>query len=196
VTRIDMRGSTRCSVRVIGGSDGGLRTSPSVRRAGTTARRAVTVRARLRDDHRMTEPVAQRYLDFLGSNHRGVVVTLKRDGRPQLSNVVYGFDAGTGRVRVSVTADRAKTRNAARDPRVSIHVSSADFWSYVVAEGEAELTAGAADPADAAVADLVDLYRSLSGEHPDWDDFRSAMIRERRQVLSFAVTHAYGQVPG
>lgn len=142
------------------------------------------------------EPVAQRYLDFLAAHHQGVVVTLKRDGRPQLSNVVYGFDAATGRVRVSVTADRAKTRNAARDPRVSLHVSTKDFWSYVVADGDAALTAVAADPHDSAVEDLVDLYRSLSGEHPDWDDFRAAMIRERRQVLSFTVTHAYGQVPG
>jgi hypothetical protein len=66
----------------------------------------------------------------------------------------------------------------------------------VVAEGDAELTPVAADPGDATVEGLIDLYRSLSGEHPDWDDFRSAMIRERRQLLSFAVTHAYGQVPG
>lgn len=144
----------------------------------------------------MTTPVAQAYLDFLAGAQKGVLVTIKRDGRPQLSNVVYGFDAGSGRVRVSVTADRAKTRNVARDPRVGLHVSSPDFWSYVVAEGDAELTAVAGDPADAAVEDLVDLYRSLSGEHPDWDDFRSAMVRERRQILSFAVTHAYGQVPG
>src|SRR5882757_8274514 len=114
----------------------------------------------------MTEPVAQRYLDFLAGHRKGVLVTLKRDGRPQLSNIVYGYDAGTGRVRVSVTADRAKTRNAARDPRVSMHVSSPDFWSYVVVEGAAELTAVTVDPADAAADDLVDLYRSLSGEHP------------------------------
>jgi PPOX class probable F420-dependent enzyme len=93
-----------------------------------------------------------------------------------------------------VTDDRAKTRNAARDPRVSLHVTSADFWSYVVAEGDAELTAVAAEPDDDAVAELVDLYRAISGEHPDWDDYRAAMIRERRRVLSFAVTHAYGQV--
>jgi PPOX class probable F420-dependent enzyme len=148
------------------------------------------------DDGPMTAPVPQRYLDFLAGHSRGVVVTIKRDGRPQLSNVVYGFDPAGARVRVSVTADRAKTRNAARDPRVSMHVSSPDFWSYVVVEGDAELTPVAADPADATVEELVDLYRSLSGEHPDWDDFRSAMIRERRQLLSFAVTHAYGQVPG
>jgi PPOX class probable F420-dependent enzyme len=150
----------------------------------------------MRDDDRMSEPVPQRFLDYLGNSRNGVLVTLKRDGRPQLSNVVYGFDAAAGLVRVSVTADRAKTRNAARDPRVSLHVTATDFWSYVVAEGDAALTGVAADPADSVVAELADLYRSLSGEHPDWDDFRAAMVRERRQVLSFVVTHAYGQVPG
>lgn len=139
--------------------------------------------------------VRRRYLEFLGGNRNGVLVTIKRDGRPQLSNIVYGYDPGAGRVRVSVTADRAKTRNAARDPRVGMHVSSQDFWSYVVVEGEAELTAVAMDPTDPLVDDLVELYRSLSGEHPDWDDYRSAMVRERRQVLSFVVTHAYGQLP-
>jgi PPOX class probable F420-dependent enzyme len=143
----------------------------------------------------MTGPVAQPFLDFLGRHRNGVLATLKRDGRPQLSDIIYGYDAGAGRVRVSVTADRAKTRNAARDPRVSMLVSSADFWSYVVVEGDAHLTAVAVEPADAVVDDLVDLYRSLAGEHPDWDDYRAAMVREGRQILSFAVTHAYGQLP-
>ena len=131
-----------------------------------------------------------RYLDFLAANHQGVLITLKRDGRPQSSNVVYG--CADGRVRVSLTADRAKTRNAARDPRVSLHVSP-DFGSYVVAEGSAVLTPVAAAPDDAVVEELVDLYRSLAGEHPDWADFRAAMVREQRQVLSFEVTHTYGR---
>jgi PPOX class probable F420-dependent enzyme len=143
----------------------------------------------------MTGPVAQPFLDFLARHRNGVLVTLKRDGRPQLSNIIYGYDVDTGRVRISVTADRAKTRNAARDPRVGLHVSSADFWSYVVVEGEARLTAVALDPADAVVDDLVDLYRALSGEHPDWDDYRAAMVAQGRQILSFGVTHAYGQLP-
>jgi PPOX class probable F420-dependent enzyme len=136
----------------------------------------------------------QRYLDFLAAHSRGVLVTLKRDGRPQLSNIVYGFDAGSGRVRISLTDDRAKTRNAERDPRVSLHVTSPDFWSYLVAEGDAQLTPVAADPHDDTITELIDLYRAISGEHPDWDDYRTAMIRERRRVLSFAVTRGYGQV--
>src|SRR4051794_7636855 len=69
----------------------------------------------------------------------GVLATIKRDGRPQLSNVGYAWDDGL--VRVSVTADRAKTGNLRRDPRVGLHVSSRDFWTWVVVEGTAELTA-------------------------------------------------------
>jgi PPOX class probable F420-dependent enzyme len=135
-------------------------------------------------------------LEFLAAHRNGVLVTLKRDGRPQLSNIVYRYDAEAGRVQISVTADRAKTRNATRDPRVSLHVSAKDFWSWLVVEGEAALTDVATAPDDATVAALVELYRGLSGEHPDWDEYRAAMIAERRQVLSFAVTHAYGQLPG
>jgi PPOX class probable F420-dependent enzyme len=139
--------------------------------------------------------VEQSWLDFLAANHRAVLATIKRDGRPQLSNVGYGYDPDSGRVRVSVTADRAKAHNVARDPRVSLHVSSPDFWAYVVVDGAAELSAVAGDPADDTVAELIRLYRELSGEHPDWDDFRAAMVRDRRRVLSFPVTHAYGQLP-
>ncbi len=135
----------------------------------------------------------QQHLDFLAANHQGVLVTLKRDGRPQLSNIAYAFEAG--RVRISVTADRAKTRNAARDPRVSMHVTSKDFWSFVVVEGDAELMPVTTDPHDATADALVEYYRAVSGEHPDWDEYRAAMISERRQILSFTVGHAYGQLP-
>ena len=140
--------------------------------------------------------VNPKHLDFLAASHHGVLVTLKRDGRPQLSNIAYAFDAASGRVSVSVTADRAKTRNAARDPRVSMHVTSKDFWSYVVAEGEAELSAVTTDPGDATSDALVAYYREVSGEHPDWDEYRAAMIADRRQVLSFTPSHTYGQLPG
>lgn len=132
-------------------------------------------------------------LDLIGSARLSVLVTLKRDGRPQLSNVVHGFDSATRTVSVSVTDGRAKTRNLRRDPRVSLHVSSPDGWSYAVAEGTAELTPVAADPADDTVQALVALYRTLSGEHPDWDDYRAAMVAEGRLVVRFVVERVYGQ---
>ncbi|GAA1253451.1 PPOX class F420-dependent oxidoreductase [Kitasatospora nipponensis] len=123
----------------------------------------------------------------------GVLATLKRDGRPQLSNVTYAYDADRALIRVSVTADRAKVKNLARDPRASFHVTSDDFWSWAVAEGTVELTPVAADPADATVEELIDLYRTVGGEHPDWDDYRAAMVRDRRLVVKLHIERYYGQ---
>jgi PPOX class probable F420-dependent enzyme len=143
----------------------------------------------------MTAP-DPRLLAFVAENHWGVLVTLKRDGRPQLSNVGYAYDADAGVVRVSVTDDRAKTRNLRRDPRVTLHVASKDFWTYVVVEGTAELTPVAADRHDATVEELVTYYRAVNGEHPDWDDYREAMVRDRRLVVRFTPAHAYGQLGG
>ena len=130
-------------------------------------------------------------LEYVGPKHRGVLVTLKADGRPQLSNIAYGL-GDDGVIRISVTADRAKTKNAGRDPRVSLHVTADDFWSYVVVEGVAELAPGASSPTDATVDELVELYRALQGEHPDWDEYRAAMVADRRLVLRLRPTHAYG----
>jgi PPOX class probable F420-dependent enzyme len=139
--------------------------------------------------------VDPRMLEFVAGQHWGVLVTLKRDGRPQLSNVGYTYDAEAGVVRVSVTADRAKTRNLERDPRASLHATSKDFWTWVVADGTAELTPVAEDPHDATVEELVAYYRGVNGEHPDWDDFRRAMVAERRRVVRLRVEHTYGQLP-
>jgi PPOX class probable F420-dependent enzyme len=133
--------------------------------------------------------------DFLADHAKGVLVTLKRDGRPQLSNVLYDYDRDTATARVSVTADRAKTRNAERDPRVSLHVSSDDFWAYVVADGEAVLGDTVRDPHDAAADELVDLYRALAGEHDAWEKYRQVQVAERRLVLTLKISHTYGMVP-
>jgi PPOX class probable F420-dependent enzyme len=134
----------------------------------------------------MTETLLER----IGTHGLGVLVTIKRDGRPQLSNVTYVFD-GT-RVRVSLTDGRAKTRNLRRDPRASLYVDGPRGRSYVVLEGKADLSPVAAEPDDAVVEDLVDYYRTASGEHPDWDDYRAAMVRDKRLVFSMRVDHAYG----
>ena len=138
------------------------------------------------------EPLLQLLADTKG----GVLVTLKRDGRPQLSNVSHHFDPEQRLIRVSITDDRAKTRNLRRDPRASYHVTSADRWSWTVVEGTAELTPVAEAPDDATVEELINLYRSVSGkEHPDWDDYRRAMVKDRRLVFKLRVERAYGQ-PG
>jgi PPOX class probable F420-dependent enzyme len=132
---------------------------------------------------------------LLSSRKGGVLATLKRDGRPQLSNVGYAYDDATRLLRVSITDDRAKTRNLRRDPRASFHVTTDDFWAWAVAEGTAELTPVAVDPHDATVEELIDLYRTIQGEHPDWDDYRAAMVKDRRLVLRLHVERVYGQPP-
>ena len=139
--------------------------------------------------------IDDRAVSFAASKNLGVLTTLKRDGRPQLSAVNYALDPAGPTVRVSVTDDRAKTRNVRRDPRVSLFVSSGDGWSYAVLEGDAELSAVAREPDDEAVEALIDLYRTVSGEHPDWDDYRRAMVADQRLVLTMHVTHTYGAPP-
>ena len=133
-------------------------------------------------------------VDFARSHPRGVLVTQKRDGRPQLSNVMHTVD-DSGLVRISVTADRAKTKNLARDPRASLHVTRDDFYAYVVLEGDVALSPVATRPDDATVDELVALYRAMVGEHDDWDDYRAAMVRDQRLVARLTPTHAYGMLP-
>ena len=88
----------------------------------------------------------------------------------------------------------AGRHGAHRDPRASLHVTSDDFWQYAVLEADAELSAVAQEPGDAACLELRDYYRSVSGEHDDWDDYDAAMIREGRLVVRLRPTHAYGSV--
>ena len=140
---------------------------------------------------------AKALLDLLNSEHRGVLVTIKRDGGPQLSNVDYTYDPATRVLRFSVTDGRAKTVNLRRDPRASFHVTTAQGWSYAVAEGIAELSPVASDPADATVEELIDVFRTIRGEHPDWQEYRSAMVTDRRLVLRLPVQRVYGWIrPG
>jgi PPOX class probable F420-dependent enzyme len=139
-----------------------------------------------------TDAVQNALLGLVSELDGGVLVTLKADGRPQLSNVNHAYDPDERTIRVSVTDGRAKTRNMRRDPRVSYHVTSADRWSYTVVEGTADLTPVAEDPYDETVEELVRLYRDVRGEHPDWDDYRAAMVRDRRLVLRLRVERAYG----
>ena len=138
--------------------------------------------------------IEDRFAELIAGQRQGVLTTLRKDGWPQLSNVNYAWDAGEQTIRVSTTDTRAKTRNMRRDPRVSFHVTTGDFWSYVVADGRAELSAVARDPHDAAVEELVDLYRTVQGEHPDWDDYRAAMVRDQRLVVRIRADRAYGTV--
>lgn len=133
-------------------------------------------------------------LAFVADRHHGVIVTLKADGRPQLSNVAYA--AVDGVIRISVTDSRAKTANLRRDDRASLHVTRDDFYAYAVVEGRAEVMPVAADPDDATVDELVDYYRAVSGEHPDWSEYRQSMVEDRRLIVRLHPERAYGMLPG
>ena len=128
---------------------------------------------------------------FLAQRHWGALVTLKSsDGRPQISNVAYALL--DGRIRVSVTDSRAKTANVRRDPRVSLYVTSDDFWTYVVAEGDAQLSALATQPGDETCRRLLELNEAAAGHpHSDLDEFFEAMVADHRLELSFAINNLY-----
>lgn len=133
-------------------------------------------------------------VDFARDHRRSVLTTIRRNGRPQLSNVLHVVGAD-GRIRISITADRAKYHNLVRDPWAALHVTRDDFFAYAVLEGTVELTPVAAAPDDPTVDALVDYYRTATGEHPDWDEYRNAMVTDRRALVLFTPNHAYGMLP-
>ena len=133
----------------------------------------------------------EKALQAARDRNQSVLTTIKSDGKPQLSNVLHSV-GGDGVIRVSTTADRAKYANLRRTPWAALHVDGENFWSYAVLEGDVELSPVAAAPDDATVDELVEVYRSLQGEHDDWDDYRAAMVQERRVVVRIRPTHAYG----
>ena len=137
-------------------------------------------------------PASSPLLDLLKEYRTGALVTLKKDGRPQLSNVSFTYDAADRTIRISATDGRAKTRNLRRDPRASFYVTTPDLGAYLVVEGEAEVTPVAADPHDATVDELVEVYRAIAGEHPDWEEYRAAMVTDGRLVIRLRLGRAYG----
>lgn len=132
-------------------------------------------------------------LDFARAHDQSVLVTMRGNGRPQLSNVLHQvFDDDV--VRISITTTRAKYRNLVRDPWAALHVTRPDFFAYVVLEGEAELSPVATRPDDPTVDELVAYYRALRGEHDDWADYRRAMVADQRVVVRFRPRRAYGML--
>lgn len=125
-----------------------------------------------------TTVTREELLAFIRPRHHAIVLTARGNGRPQASPVTCGVDA-EGRIVISTYPERAKTRNARKDPQVSVLVLSDDFGGpWVQVDGTAEVIDGTA-----AVEPLVDYYRSISGEHPDWDEYRQAMLRQGKSLL-------------
>ena len=132
-------------------------------------------------------------LAFARANRWSVLTTIRGSGLPQLSNVAH-YVGDDGIIRISITATRAKYHNLLRRPWAAVHVTRPDFFAYVVLEGSAELSPVAARPDDGTVDELVSYYRALSGEHEDWDAYRSAMGAERRVMVRFTPERAYGML--
>lgn len=129
---------------------------------------------------------------LLAASRLGVLATIKSDGRPQLSPVTPSYDRVAGVIHVSITEGRAKTANLRRDPRAALEVTSADGWSWATAEGTVTLTGPGTDPEGPEVQALVDYYRAVAGEHPDWAEYRSVMVAERRVLMALHVEKVYG----
>jgi PPOX class probable F420-dependent enzyme len=129
---------------------------------------------------------------LLADSRLGVLATIKSDGRPQLSPVTPHYDREAGVIMVSMTEGRAKTGNLRRDPRATLEVTSPDGRAWATAEGVATLTGPGTEPDSPEVEALVDYYRRAAGEHPDWDEYRSVMIADRRVLMTMTVDHVYG----
>jgi PPOX class probable F420-dependent enzyme len=128
---------------------------------------------------------AESVREFVRGNHRAVLATRRRDGSPQMSPVTVGLHPD-GRLRISTREPAAKVRNIRRDPHVSLCLLNDEFYgTWAQADGTAEVVA-----LPEAMELLVDYYRDISGEHPDWDDYRAAMERDQRVVLLVTIERA------
>jgi PPOX class probable F420-dependent enzyme len=133
--------------------------------------------------------------DVVAGRNVGTLATIKKDGRPQLSDVNY--TAAPGLIRISTRAPLAKVHNLRRDPRASLKVTAPGGAGYAVVEAIAELSPVSADRHDAVVEELIEVYRLVQGkEHPDWDDYRRAMVSDERLILRLHVERLYGWVFG
>jgi PPOX class probable F420-dependent enzyme len=129
---------------------------------------------------------------LLAESRLGVLATIRSDGRPQLSPAMPFYDPASGVIYVSMNDGSAKVANLRRDPRAALEVTSADSWAWATAEGTVTLTGPGTDPHGPEVDALVDYYRLAAGEHPDWDEYRSVMVSDRRVLMTMEVDHVYG----
>ncbi|MCP4437219.1 MAG: PPOX class F420-dependent oxidoreductase [Actinomycetia bacterium] len=134
-------------------------------------------------------------LEWAAGRGTGTLITLRSDGRAQSSDIAYVVDSDS--MLISVTADRAKTANMRRDPRIVVHVSHPTSWSYVSFDALAELSPVAASTDDETVDRLVAYYETMRGEpHPDWDEYRQAMVDDKRLLVTVRPQSVVGMING
>ena len=131
--------------------------------------------------------------DLLAEVRLGILATIKASGVPQLSPVTQSYVRSADVIQVSMTEGRAKTVNLRRDPRAAIEVTSSDGWAWATAEGPVTLIGPGTDPHGPEVEALVDYYRNAAGEHPDWDEYRSVIVSDRRVLMTLTIERVYGQ---
>lgn len=129
---------------------------------------------------------------LLADSSFGVLATIKANGMPQLSPVTPWFDEKNEAILISSREGLVKTSNLRRDPRAALEVNSADGRDWATAEGAVTLVGPSDDPNGPEVGALVDYYRGAAGEHPDWDEYRSVMVSDRRVLIRIDVAHIYG----
>ena len=140
-------------------------------------------------DHAMDMATA---LEWATKRTDGILITLRRDGRAQSSDITYAYTDGT--FVISLTDSRAKTANMRRDNRVVLHITDRSAWSYVAFDGTVELMPVATDPSDATTDALVAYYTLVAGEHDNWDEYRRAMVNDGRLIARFTPTSVVGQI--
>jgi PPOX class probable F420-dependent enzyme len=139
----------------------------------------------------VTQPSQAELWALIAGRREGVLATIKGDGSPQMSNVLYVADHATRTIRISTTATRAKARNLARDPHAALHVVGDDFWHYAAAEADATLSEVATTPGDDPTNELFTVHTTFYGAQ-DRPAFDHDMISNKRLVIRLHVKHLYG----
>ena len=135
----------------------------------------------------------QKAITWASNSHHGVLITLRKDGRPQSSDIAYAVI--DEKFCISATATRAKTKNLLRDNRAVLHITSPETWSYISFDGIAEITQTAQQPADTVCKELASVFTAIQKkQHPDWDEFNQAMINDKRLIIRFVPDNAVGQI--
>jgi PPOX class probable F420-dependent enzyme len=132
-------------------------------------------------------------LDVVAANREAVLATIRANGRPQLSNILYAWDPQERIARISTTAPRAKAKNLRRDPRAALYVAGSHFWTYVVADADAELLGPTTTPGDEAGRELLKVHGAFY-EGLEEEPFFREMVENERLVIRLRVSHIYGLV--